>query len=88
MTFALDGITLAQAQANLDAWVACSQRVAANQAYSMQVDGSERTFTRANAEYIDKMIDYWQGKVRAITAAEANNGRRRGIRVTRGLPSW
>ncbi len=85
---ALDGITLEQAQANLDAWVKCSLKVAANQSYTMQIDGSERVFTRANAEHIDKMIDYWQGKVRAITAAAANGGQRRGIRVTRGLPSW
>ena len=88
MSFTLDGITLDQAQANLTAWVECSRTVAGNQAYAMQVDGSERTFTRANAQYIDKMIDYWQAKIRAIVAAEANGGRRRGIRVTRGMAAW
>ncbi|MFO1081923.1 MAG: DUF6148 family protein [Reyranellaceae bacterium] len=85
-SFALDGITLAQAQANLDAWVKCSQAVARNQAYTISVDGSDRTFTRANADHLSKMIDYWQGQIRAIVAAQANGGRRRGIRISRGMP--
>ncbi len=88
MSFALDGITLEQAQANLTAWVACSTAVAANQSYTIQVDGSSRTYTRANADYVAKMIDFWQGKVRAIEAAQANGGRRRGIRVSRGVAGW
>lgn len=88
MSFALDGITLEQAKANLDAWVKCSEAVARNQSYTVQVDGSSRTFTRASADYVTKMIDFWQGKVRAIEAASANGGRRRGIRVTRGLAAW
>lgn len=88
MSFALDGITLEQAQANLNAWVACSTAVAGNQSYTIQVDGSSRTFTRTDAQYVLKMIDYWQVKVRAIQAAEANGGRRRGIRVTRGIAAW
>lgn len=88
MSFALDGITLEQAQANLDAWLQCSAAVASNQSYTIQVDGSTRTLTRANAAEVAKMIDYWQGKVRAIAAAVASGGRRRGIRVTRGLAAW
>ncbi|WP_422036547.1 hypothetical protein [Reyranella sp.] len=88
MTFTLDGLTLAQAQANLDAWVACSLAVAKKQSYTIQVEGSSRTMTSADAVHIDKMIDYWQGKVRAIAAAESSGGRRRGIRVTRGVASW
>ncbi|MFO1081886.1 MAG: DUF6148 family protein [Reyranellaceae bacterium] len=85
-SFALDGITLAQAQANLEAWVKCSQAVARNQAYTITVDGSSREYTRANADHLSTMIDYWQAKVRAISAAQANGGRRRGIRISRGVP--
>lgn len=88
MTFSLDGLTLTQAQANLDAWVACSLAVAKKQSYTIQVDGSERTMTSANAEHIDRMIDYWRGKVREISAAEAAGGRRGGIRVSRGVAAW
>ena len=92
MTFALDGITLAQAKANLDAWVACSQKIASkHQSHTMDVDGVEHTYTYVNAEHVDRMIQFWQGKVRAIQAAEtaAASGRQRtGIRVTRGMPAW
>lgn len=88
MTFTLDGLSLAQAQANLDAWIACSLAVAKKQSYTIQVDGSERTMTHAQAGFIDRMIDYWRVKVREISASEAAGGRRVGIRVTRGGAAW
>lgn len=57
------GITSAQAQAQLTAWLAASTAVAAGQSYSM----GERMLTLANAKEILKMIDYWEGKVQSVT---------------------
>jgi hypothetical protein len=65
-------ITLAQAQAQLDAWLAASLDVARNQSYRM-ADG--RMLTRADAAEITKHIDYWTRAVSRLTAG------RRGART-------
>jgi hypothetical protein len=57
------GITVAQAQAQLDAWLAASIAVASNQSYSI----GDRTLTRANAASIENMITYWQRQVDRLT---------------------
>jgi hypothetical protein len=66
------GITLAQAQAQLDAFLAASLAVANNQSYSI----GDRTYTRADAEAIQDAIDRWDERVRRLT--------RGGIRVRGG----
>jgi hypothetical protein len=58
------GITLAQAQAQLDALLAASLAVANNQSYEMP-DG--RTLTRMNAAWIDDRITFWNGMVKQLT---------------------
>jgi hypothetical protein len=65
------GITLAQAQTRLDAWLEADAAVARNQSYSI----NNRTLTRADAEQIRTNIDYWQSKVNELTAS-AGGGRR------------
>lgn len=70
------GITLAQAQAQLDAWMAASLAVAQGQAYEIDTGNGRRSLTRVNAEHIDRMIVFWQAKVDALTSAAAG-GRRR-----------
>jgi len=70
------GITLAQAQAQLDAWMAASLAVAQGQAYEIDTGNGRRSLTRVNAEHIDRMIVFWQAKVDALTSA-AVGGRRR-----------
>lgn len=63
------GITLAQAEAQLAAWLACSLAVASNQSYEIDTGtGGRRTLTRANAAWIDKMIDIWDARVKALTS--------------------
>lgn len=57
------GITLTQAQAQLDAWIAASLAVASNQSYSI----AGRSLTRANASEIQRMIDYWENRVVQLT---------------------
>ncbi|MFH2074948.1 MAG: DUF6148 family protein [Pseudomonadota bacterium] len=57
------GITLAQAQAQLTAWLAASTAVASGQAYSI----AGRSLTRANAAEIRNQIEFWDGKVKTLT---------------------
>lgn len=70
------GITLAQAQAQLDAWLAASLAVASNQAYEISTGTGTRRLTRANAAEIREQVKYWEQRVLALTPPEAG-GRRR-----------
>lgn len=67
----MSGITLAQAQAQLDAWLAASLAVAEGQSY--MINGN--TYTRVNAEHIDKMIFLWEGRVERLSSDSAAVGR-------------
>ncbi|HIC81917.1 MAG TPA: hypothetical protein EYP07_13310 [Kiloniellaceae bacterium] len=69
------GITLAQAQAQLDAWVAASTAVARNQAY--EIDG--RKLTRADARTIRENIEWWDKKVKELSPAASRATVRRGV---------
>ena len=69
------GITLAQAQAQLDAWLAASLAVSSNQSYSI----AGRSLSRANASEISAMVDKWESKVKQLSASNA------GVRRTRYL---
>ncbi len=68
-------ITVAQAQSQLDAWLAASSAVARSQSY--EIEG--RKLTRADAGEIRRQINYWEGKLHA-----ARNGGRR-MRVGYGV---
>ncbi len=61
------GITLAQAQTQLDAWLAASLAIANNQSYSIETGGTQRTLTRANAAWINRQITYWNGQVKKLS---------------------
>ena len=65
------GITLTEAQEQLNRWMAASTAVAARQSYT--IDG--RTMTFANAREIRETIDYWEAKVATLSAKA--DGRRR-----------
>ncbi|CAJ0862182.1 hypothetical protein R77567_01624 [Ralstonia sp. LMG 32965] len=65
------GITLQQAQAQLDAWIAANTAVAAGQSYSI----GGRSLTRVNAAEILNQIEFWERRV-----VRLSNGRG-GIRV-------
>lgn len=69
------GITLAQAQAQLDAWIAADTAVATGQSYSI----GGRSLSRANAAEITNKIDYWSAKVAQLS-------RGNGIRIRYGVP--
>ena len=70
-------ITLAQAQAKLDLWMAADDAVASGQSYSI----SGRSLTRANAKEIRDNIDYWERRVNRLSNG---NG---GIRIRYGTPN-
>lgn len=53
------GITLDQAQAQLDAWLAASLKVAQSQEYRI----GDRALTRADAGEIREQVRFWQAQV-------------------------
>ena len=57
------GITQAQAETNLTAWVAASEAVALSQSYTI----GDRTLTRANAQHIMSMVTFWNGEVQRLS---------------------
>ena len=60
-------MTLDQAIAQRDAWLAASLAVATGQEYSIQNGTSIRHLVKADAKYITTMIDYWERKVIALS---------------------
>ena len=71
------GITLAQAETNLTAWLTASEAVATGQSYSISVGSSSRSLTRADAGEIREMIGYWNGMVEKLTGRAQGRGRTR-----------
>jgi hypothetical protein len=59
------GITYAQAQAQLTAWLAADTATASGQAYTI----NGRSLTRANAREIRENIDYWDAKCKALSGS-------------------
>lgn len=71
------GITLVQAQSQLDAWINASMAVAeGGQAY---VFG--RSVTRADAGKILEMINFWDAKVKELSSNTTG-----GMKVFSGVP--
>lgn len=69
------GITLAQAQAQLQAYLEASLACADGQAYSI----NGRSLTRANLPEINKAIDKWEAKVKELSRGSGGI-RFRGVR--------
>lgn len=64
---AMSGVTLAEAKANLAAWLAADKAIAeGGQSYSI----GDRSLTRADAATIRESISYWQ---RAVNSLEAES---------------
>jgi hypothetical protein len=57
------GITLAQAQEQLDAFMAANLAVSKGQSYT--IDGL--SLTRADSAYILKQIEFWDARVKALS---------------------
>lgn len=72
----MSGITIVQAQAGLDAWLAADLAVASGQSYSI----AGRSLSRANASEITNKINYYQRMVQRL-------GGSGGIRCRYGAPN-
>ena len=73
------GITLAQAEAQLAAWLAASIQVAAGQSVSI----SGKSLTMVDSTKIQQQIDYWQLKVDVLSGGADY---RRGPSIMGGTP--
>jgi hypothetical protein len=69
------GITLAQAEAQLELWIAADTAVASGQEY--QIAG--RTLRRADAGEISRKIDYWNSWVQRLSRGGNGGMRIRGV---------
>lgn len=58
------GITLTQAEEQLAAWIAASTAVSSNQSYTI----GNRSLTRADSSLILKNIEFWDAKVKELSA--------------------
>ncbi|WP_200964142.1 MULTISPECIES: DUF6148 family protein [unclassified Ensifer] len=65
------GITLDQAQAQLELWLNASMAVAKKQSYSI----AGRSLTLADAADIQSSIKYWNDMVQKLAAAASGRGR-------------
>lgn len=70
------GITLAQAQAQLEMWLAASEAVSQSQSYRIETNNASRYLSRADASEIREQVKFWDGKVKEMTPPAAG-GRRR-----------
>ncbi len=66
------GITLEQAQTQLDNFLEASTKVANGQAYSI----GGRSYTRADAEEIRNSITYWDDRVKRLSRTSRIRARR------------
>lgn len=69
------GITLAQAQAKLDMWLAAEEALATSQSYEIEVEGNRRQLTRADLGAIAKRITFWNNKVVALSRSASGSSR-------------
>lgn len=69
------GITLASAQAHLDAWLAADLALATSQSYTITVNGSSRQLTRADAAEVRESVKYWDNWVKRLTVSSRNRTR-------------
>lgn len=63
------GITLAQAEAQLALWLAASSAVAAGQEYEIDTGTGRRKLKRTDAAEVRMQLDYWDSKVKQLTAS-------------------
>jgi hypothetical protein len=71
------GITLADAQAQLDVWMAANTAVASGQSYTI----GTRQMTKVDAAEIREQISFWDGKVKELSRGTS------GIRVRGATPT-
>ena len=63
------GITLEQAQAKLDLWLAADTAVSNGQRYEIETGNGRRQLFRADAAEIRNNITFWEQKVKALSGS-------------------
>lgn len=74
------GITLVQAQAQLDTYLAASTAVAAGQSFDLSSAGTSRSLTKVDAKEIRESITFWNDMVKSLGGGSS-------ITVRQGVPS-
>jgi Family of unknown function (DUF6148) len=74
----MPAISLAQAQSQLDSWLAASTAVASNQSYTI----GSRSLTRADSKDIREWIKFWRSEVTRLEGSAGGGIRVRGITPT------
>jgi len=69
----MPGLTITQAEQQLDSWLKANLAVSQGQSYTIATESGSRTLTRANAGEILKQIEFWDRQLKRLT--------RGGIRV-------
>jgi len=59
------GITLAQAQVQLETWLAASQAVSSGKTFKTE----NEALTREDADRILKMVEFWNGMVKSLSGS-------------------
>ena len=62
----MSAITLDEAKAKLKIWMDADDALALGQAYSIDVGGTRRNLTRADAEQVQERINYWRREVERL----------------------
>jgi hypothetical protein len=75
------GITLIQAQQTLSELLAAHSAVLLGQSYEVQAGSGRRSLTRADLDSIQTGIDFWDKKVKALTAEQSSRGSRRATMI-------
>lgn len=75
----MGAITLEIAQAQLKSWLDASTAAAQGQSYSLDIGGSRRQITRADAVAIQKQIQYWSGMVNRLSNGSSSPSIRLGM---------
>jgi hypothetical protein len=71
------GITLAQAESRLAAYLAAEEKILLGQ--SVQMDG--RVLTRANLDMVQRGISTWDARVKSLSGSSSGRGRMRTVTV-------
>lgn len=69
------GITLAQAQARLDALLAAYDKIVIGQ--KVEIDG--QSLTRANLADVQKGIEFWDARTKQLNGSSSGRGRMRTV---------
>lgn len=75
------GITLEQAQAKLDTWMAAEDAVASGQEYSIASNTGSRSLKRADLAEVREQVKFWNGQVKELSRGSS------GMRIRGGTPT-